>query len=643
MNDINGSYAMTPISERQPRNYRPPDTKRSICRDYHSAVSPFDSRHGVLISLIPDSGYCARGAYCKYSHGDDAVVPSQIFPMPGVPIPAAMSFMSMFPTAGLPFPLGMAPGAAYDPHEAQMDMRPQSLSSGSRPHNRAPLLPRVQGEDSTQVTETTRAPGELPVIQDLTPNPLPSSTPVPNEVSESFVSASDVPTGSGSAVPVQVQPLRTIPGPMDLDTAAGMLVSQSVTGRSQNFGRGRGRGHFTGEAHNFHGERRTDKTLVVEKIPEDKLSLDAVNGWFKRFGTVTNVAVDAANAKALVSFSKHEEAYAAWKSEDAVFNNRFVKIFWHRPMEGHGQVGARMLASSAPLVASMTAKESNPHSTLVPSTLPTQSVPPSAPPTPQVQKPSTPSTSISALATKQRLLEQQIAEQKSLMAMLSTATPVEKKQIMARLRKLGEEMKPSAATTPATPSPAPMPAATSPDDERQQQKERLDRELEMHNAASAVGVEVGNNTEDLKAKLEKLKAEVCQIFILNLDLGPILLQALRLGISDTTGEPVYSSGSYRPYRGRGRGTRGYFRGMGRGAMPRSSMKLDNRPKTLLIKGVPSENVQIIRDWYEVSMKMSTTTSSSSISQTTGQFDSLETVPSGDIIVTFRTRNAAEQV
>ena len=96
-------------------------------------------------------------------------------------------------------------------------------------------------------------------------------------------------------------------------------------------------------------------------------------------------------------------------------------------------------------------------------------------------------------------------------------------------------------------------------------------------------------------------------FHFTLDLGPTLLpQALRLGISETTGEPVYSSGSYRPYRGRGRGSRGYFRGMGRGAMPRSSMKLDNRPKTLLIKGVPSENVQIIRDWYEVSIKMSST-------------------------------------
>jgi RNA-binding protein 26 len=76
----------------------------------------------------------------------------------------------------------------------------------------------------------------------------------------------------------------------------------------------------------FHPERQ-DKTLVVEKILEDKLSLDTVNGWFKHFGTVTNVAVDVSSSKALVSFSSNEEAHTAWKSEDAAFGNRFVRCF----------------------------------------------------------------------------------------------------------------------------------------------------------------------------------------------------------------------------------------------------------------------------------------------------------------------------
>jgi RNA-binding protein 26 len=262
---------------------------------------------------------------------------------------------------------------------------------------------------------------------------------------------------------------------------------------------------------------RGDKTLVVEKIPEDKLSLDSVNGWFKRFGTVTNVAIDARSAKALVTFAEHDEAHKAWKSEDAVFNNRFVKLFWHRPMEGHGQGGARALAASANLVANINAKETTP----VPSTTTTQPATLTAPATSTAvkRKLSTPSVTASALAAKQQLLEQQIAEQKSLMTQLVSASAEEKKEIMARLRKLGEEMKPSASPA-ATPAPSPSPTLTSQrrgssnpqlDERQRKERERLDKELENHSTtkqSEGVGEE---NTEDLKAKLARLKAEVCRL------------------------------------------------------------------------------------------------------------------------------------
>ena len=33
------------------------------------------------------------------------------------------------------------------------------------------------------------------------------------------------------------------------------------------------------------------------------------------------------------------------------------------------------------------------------------------------------------------------------------------------------------------------------------------------------------------------------------------------------------------------------------------MKLDLRPKQLLLKGVSGDNVQAVRDWYEVSASM----------------------------------------
>ncbi|KAI0336015.1 hypothetical protein GY45DRAFT_572451 [Cubamyces sp. BRFM 1775] len=556
------------------QNYRPPE-RRGICRDYHN------------------NGYCARGAFCKYSHGEDAVIPTQLFPMAG----GAMPFMPMMGPGGIPFPMGPGAGGAYDPHE-RMDMRP----TGTRSLNTAPaVLPRMDDTDS----RLGQKPGELPVIQDLTPQ-VPIQDVSPHNAGEGF---------RPQQRPPMEGVLPTYDAPPHMPSMDGPMGPRQFPSNGRGHprgGRGRG-GMFSGDAHSFRPEKRNDKTLVVEKIPEDKLTLAAVNDWFSKFGTVTNVAVDSQSAKALVSFSSHDEAYKAWKSEEAVFGNRFVKVFWHRPMEGHGQVGQRMLAASAPIVAQRTAVPP------APSAAPSEGSPAPQTPTtasaPVSRKPSV-TSSASALAAKQKLLEQQIAEQKSLMSLLSTASPQEKKDIMARLRKLNEEMKPSAA--PPTASQSPPPAAPSSaqtkragstprtEEHERMERERLDKELEMHHAVTGAEGEE-ESTEELKAKLEKLKAE-----------------AASLGITETSETPAYPSTSYRPYRGRARG-RAFFRGAMRGGPPRS-MKLDLRPKKLLVKGAPAESLQAVRDWYE----------------TTGQVESVETVESGDILVSFRSRGGAEQ-
>ncbi|KAF9243788.1 hypothetical protein BU15DRAFT_42746 [Melanogaster broomeanus] len=568
MGNMNGQRIQT---------YQPPDQRKGICRDYHN------------------NGYCSRGALCKYSHGDDAFVPSQLFAMGAAG--AQMPFLPMFANSTMPF--GMpGPGAAYDPHEARMDMRPNGNAMGMNgrgPHSRTPLLPRAQQESNSQ---TTRASGELPVIQDLTPQ-VPEEAPANLPSQDTRMAQSDVqPPLSQQPQTASVDVDMSGPGPSSHGTRGGF-------GGGRGGPRGGGRGTFANDAQAFRPERRNDKTLVVEKIPEDKLSLDAVNEWFKRFGTVTNVAIDVRTAKALVSFLEHSEAHAAWKSEDAVFSNRFVKVFWHRPMEGHGQKGARMLAASAPLVANIVTRSTNPPP------LAATAPPAEAPPAAIARKPPAPSTAAAQLAAKQKLLEQQIAEQKSLMASLATTSGEEKKNIMARLRKLGEEMKPSPTPTP-TPAHVPLPSPSTAqrpassesqlNEHERQKRERLDKELELHATTG------GESTEELQAKLAKLKEE-----------------AASLGITD--GDHAYGGGSYRPYRGRGRGARStYFRGAMRGGPTRGSMKLDNRPRKLLVKGVHEGAVQAVREWYE----------------TVGPLDSLDSVGDSEVLVGFRTRAAAEQ-
>ncbi|TDL28563.1 hypothetical protein BD410DRAFT_230929 [Rickenella mellea] len=590
-----------PVGQSQPRgrfhqqNGRggaPDMPRRGICRDYHI------------------KGYCARGAMCKYSHDDAAVAPGQLpFQGPMVPpmsIPmGAVPFMPLFNGGGMPFPIPHGDhNAAYDPHQAHMDMRP-GPSHGGRPSMRSD-----GGGHDQHMTER-------PVIQDLTPRrqdagetPIDSSQGFPRE----DMMADPMETRNGDVVhEINGANQGTLPG---MRPAVGGNPAFRGSLRS---GRGRG-GTFTGERQTFHSDHiRDNKTLVVEKIPEEHLSLESVNGWFKRFGSVTNVAIDRNGGKALVSFSTHDEAQSAWKAEDAVFNNRFIKIFWHRPMEGQGAAGQRMLQASAPIVANFAARDAPSTSTSDVAQKLSVSSTALAP----VKKSASPTAAVSALAAKQQLLEKQIAEQKDLMTQLSSASADEKKEIMARLRKLGEEMKPSSTVTstarPRTPSASKLPAPPPREDKERKARELLDMELEIHaketshetNPVDDKDSEAEETTESLQEKLNRLRAE-----------------AEALGISDTSSSGHPHQSSYRPYRGRGRG-RGSFRGAMRGGPPRVSMKLDNRPKSLLVKGMQAHDadaLQAVRSWFEAG----------------GQVESLAVNEDEGILVTFKSRNAAEQ-
>lgn len=481
---------------------------------------------------------------CKYSHDDAAITPQVPFSGPSQMGVTNLPFMPMY--GGMPFGMNGAQGQTYDPNEPQMDMR------GRQPQ-RVPTMPRADGE-------MYGAHVEPPVIQDLTPTPA-----QPNATNGNH------PMSSGNAGGSNDVHMQSPPSQQQL--APQTPTSTIRPQRGGNRGRGRGgRGAFA-DRPSF-GDQNDNKTIVVEKIPEEHLSLESVNNWFKRFGTVTNVAVDGAGGKALVSFSTHEEAFAAWKAEEAVFNNRFVKIFWHRPMAGQGGVGSKALQASAPLVANLASRESGPIAE-------TQETPkPVAPTAPNLSTKPKPKPYISALHAKQQLLEKQIAEQKELMAKLSKATPEEKKEIMSRLRKLDSEMKAPSVPVASTPS------TTSEDDKEKKKRMLLDMELDMHaktteeNGPSENGA---TSSENLQEKLARLREE-----------------AKALGITEVATQ-AYTP-TYRGFRGRGRG-RGAARGM-RGTPSRpSNMRLDNRPKALLVKGLSAQNaevVQSVRTFYEVS-------------------------------------------
>ncbi|KAL4974790.1 hypothetical protein BDW66DRAFT_167541 [Aspergillus desertorum] len=116
--------------------------------------------------------------------------------------------------------------------------------------------------------------------------------------------------------------------------------------RGSDRGRGRGRGSDRGGSNNrgrrseFSAAGPNDdpsvKTIVVEQIPDDKLDEFTVREFFSQYGEITDLQLQPYKKLALITYVDHAAAKAAWSSPKVIFDNRFVKVYWHKP-KGHDQ------------------------------------------------------------------------------------------------------------------------------------------------------------------------------------------------------------------------------------------------------------------------------------------------------------------
>ncbi|KAM0455672.1 hypothetical protein ACHAPV_007750 [Trichoderma viride] len=101
-------------------------------------------------------------------------------------------------------------------------------------------------------------------------------------------------------------------------------------------GRGRGgRGGKKGGARaSFSAEGpvhdRSKSTIVVENIPEENFNEDEVRVFFSQFGEIVEVSMQPYKHLAIVKYDKWASANAAYRSPKVIFDNRFVKVFWHK-------------------------------------------------------------------------------------------------------------------------------------------------------------------------------------------------------------------------------------------------------------------------------------------------------------------------
>ncbi|CAG9862332.1 unnamed protein product [Phyllotreta striolata] len=83
-------------------------------------------------------------------------------------------------------------------------------------------------------------------------------------------------------------------------------------------------------------------SLELKKVPPGMNSITHLNNHFGKFGKIVNIQVqyEGDPESALITFSSHAEANAAYRSTEAVLNNRFIKVFWHnssQPVLGEGK------------------------------------------------------------------------------------------------------------------------------------------------------------------------------------------------------------------------------------------------------------------------------------------------------------------
>ena len=104
-------------------------------------------------------------------------------------------------------------------------------------------------------------------------------------------------------------------------------------------GRGSDRGRYPGRkpnraefSHVGPNNDRSITSVVVEQIPEDYFAEEVVRTFFSEFGPIEDISMHAYKRLAIVKYSDNPSAYRAINSPKVIFDNRFVKVFWYKPV-----------------------------------------------------------------------------------------------------------------------------------------------------------------------------------------------------------------------------------------------------------------------------------------------------------------------
>uniref|UniRef100_A0A3B3XLI2 RNA binding motif protein 27 n=1 Tax=Poecilia mexicana TaxID=48701 RepID=A0A3B3XLI2_9TELE len=635
-----------------------------IAQRQDSVGKPFGGKNTPLKQRCRDydeKGFCVLGDMCPFDHGsdplivDDVTLPKMIpFPPPPVMPPAGMPMppitepppslrMPAMPPYAQPPPPGVFPMTDnYDP-EGYNPESPGLTAAGRNTYRQ--FIPRVQTQRSNLIGLTSsEGQGSRAANIVIQTEPASASNSPGNNVSR-FNTEQD-------------SRKRT----MGASLADGPAAKKPWMEKPD----------FAGQGKNIFPKRNhyVNTKLEVRKIPRELNNITKLNEHFSKFGTIVNIQVVFGGdpEAALIQYTKNEEARRAISSIEAVLNNRFIRVYWHREpstntagqeptsgSQGIGSVpgqglphsnmhkgikqhspGAYVLNKTVPkhhlnaapgtTIATKT-NGMNPNSdalTVAPNTQ-------KGPYTPTAAKSSSKSLGKTGKVLevqeaikkkqeamklqqdmrkkKQEMLKTQIECQKALINRLEknrAMKPEERANIMKTLKELTEKITQlQNEMNPTSQVSSGKTNHSQPKTKTDAQKELLDAELDFHKKISS-----GEDTTDLKRKLVELRVEAKR-------LGLIIPPP---GRGRGRGKMAPDPGAMHAGRGRSRSREMMTRG---GVVNR--MVVDHRPRTLAILGVAQEEKEELMLHFTKF----------------GEIEELRYQDANTVIMTFKTRSEAE--
>jgi RNA-binding protein 26 len=260
-------------------------------------------------------------------------------------------------------------------------------------------------------------------------------------------------------------------------------------GRGGGRGMGRGRGGYHNRPYHNQNQNPLNTTLNVEKIPAEFCQISTVNDFFAKFGTITNISVLPHMQKAVIQYSTRAEAENAYNSPDAIFDNRFVKVYWAKEEPAANAASPAAATDGSQLAAAPKVNEPDPE------LVKARAAELAKEKEEKLRKHKEHLKRVLEIQKKKEtLLQQQIDEQKRLLAKLSDTanmSKAEKSELLNALKRIQSDIDTSKSTAAAA-------AAV---------------DAEAPTSALEGGVkETVETAEDLKKKLARLEAEVIYIY-----------------------------------------------------------------------------------------------------------------------------------